>query len=272
MGVEIAFYRDRAGAFEGGHHDLVEGHAFILRSGAVNLTQAFDIFGVHIELLCGGGDEHALQVIGCLNRCIADHVGHPRRIGAIVLRCHPAVGGDDFHPGRIDTQHLGDALDENGRRALTDFGCAGQNDDGAVEIELQVDGRMRLAGPVHRFGGTRHIMRTRHAEPLARCQLALAGFPARGFLDDIEAFGQTVGINPQIVGDMAHLGDQVRAPHRERIEAKLDRHFIHHVLERVAHIDGAVTAERAAGRCVGQHPLAVIPHVLQIVDCEQHRA
>ena len=115
-------------------------------------------------------------------------------------------------------------------------------------------------------------MRTGHAEPLARREAALALFPARRLLDDVEAFGQAVGVDPQIVGDVAHLGNQVGATHRERIEAELNRHFVQCVFERVAHIDRAVPAERTAGRRVGQDTLAVITHVLQVIDRKQHRA
>ena len=65
---------------------------------------------------------------------------------------------------------------------------------------------------------------------------------------------------------------QVGAPHRERIDAHFVRHLIEQTLECEAHVDGAVAAECAAGRRVGQHALADILDVLQVIDRVQHRA
>ena len=50
------------------------------------------------------------------------------------------------------------------------------------------------------------------------------------------------------------------------------RHLVEQALEGEADIDGAVAAERAARRRVGQHALAEIFHVVEIVDRVQHRA
>ena len=49
-------------------------------------------------------------------------------------------------------------------------------------------------------------------------------------------------------------------------------HLVEQALEGEADIDGAVAAERAARRRVGQHPLAEIFDVVEIVDRVQHRA
>ena len=64
----------------------------------------------------------------------------------------------------------------------------------------------------------------------------------------------------------------VRAPHRQRIEPELARHLVEQALEGEAHVDRAVAAERAAGRRVGQHALADILDVVQVVDGIEHRA
>ena len=65
---------------------------------------------------------------------------------------------------------------------------------------------------------------------------------------------------------------QIGAPHRERIEPQLARHLVEQALEGEAHVDGAVAAEGAAGRRVGEHALADILDVVQVVDGVQHRA
>ena len=50
----------------------------------------------------------------------------------------------------------------------------------------------------------------------------------------------------------------VGAPHREGIEAELVRHLVDQRLEGEADIDGAVAAEGAAGRRVGENALAEV--------------
>ena len=74
------------------------------------------------------------------------------------------------------------------------------------------------------------------------------------------------------VGLRARHRQIIRAPHRERIEPQLARHLVEQALEREAHVDGAVAAERAAGRRVGEHALADIFDVLEVVDGVEHRA
>ena len=85
-------------------------------------------------------------------RRVADHERHARGIRAVVLRRERAVGGDDANARERQRQHLGDDLREQGRRALADVGGAGEHGDAAVEVELEVDDRVRLAGPVDRLG------------------------------------------------------------------------------------------------------------------------
>ena len=70
------------------------------------------------------------------------------------------------------------------------------------------------------------------------------------------------------VGALQEIG----APHGERIEAQLARHLVEQALEGEAHVDRAVAAEGAAGRRVGEHALADVFDVVQVVDGVQHRA
>ena len=103
-------------------------------------------------------------------------------------------------------------------------------------------------------------------------QLAFARVPAALALDPIEAFRQAVAVHHQVVLRERRRAQQIGAAHRERIEAERARHVIEQAFEGEADIDGAVAAERAAWRRVGQHPLAQIFDVVEIVDRVQHRA
>src|SRR5258706_461169 len=59
----------------------------------------------------------------------------------------------------VEAEHLGHGLHQDGRRSLPDVGGAREHDDGAVEIELDLDGGVRLAGPVHGLGRAADVMR-----------------------------------------------------------------------------------------------------------------
>ncbi len=63
---------------------------------------------------------------------------------------------------------------------------------------------------------------------------------------------------------------KIRTPHREGIEPELGRHLVDQALEGEADIDGAVAAEGAAGRRIGEHAAADIFDVMQVVDGVEH--
>ena len=66
--------------------------------------------------------------------------------------------------------------------------------------------------------------------------------------------------------------EEVGAAHGERIEPHLARHLVEQALEGEAHVDRAVAAEGPARRRVGQHALADVLDVVQVVDGVEHRA
>ena len=155
--------------------------------------------GLRLELLRGGLDEDGLEILGGVDRGVADHEGDARRIGAVVLGRDGGVGGDDADAVERNVQRLGHGDRHHGGGALADIGGAGERRHAAVEVQLEVDHRVRLAGPVDRLGGAADIMRAGHAEALARRQLAEALAPAAGALDLVEAFRQSVAVDHQIV-------------------------------------------------------------------------
>jgi hypothetical protein len=55
-------------------------------------------------------------------------------------------------------------------------------------------------------------------------------------------------------------------PGPSRPEAQLERHLVEQRLEGEAHVHGAVTAHRTARWRVGEHPLAAVAHVLDVVE------
>ena len=110
--------------------------------------------------------------------------------------------------------------------------------------------------------------------------LALAGpgsLPLRAvqplfLLDPVDALGQAVAVHHQVVVGEGGRLEEIGAPHGQRIEPHLARHLIEQALESEAHIDRAVAAERPARRRVGEHALAEVLDVVQVVDGVQHRA
>ena len=163
-----------------GHH-LLEGQALVLRARAIDLAQAFDIAGRRVELARGSRDHQRLELVGRIDGRVADQERDARGIGAVVLRHHLAVARDDAHAADVEAHHLGHGLHEDGGGALADVGRAGQHHDGAVEIEFQLDGGVRLAGPVHRLGCARDIVRAGKAQALALAGAGAASLPLRAF-------------------------------------------------------------------------------------------
>src|SRR5262249_55909808 len=171
----------------------------VLRAGAIKLAQAFDLLGLGVELARGRGHQHTLEILRRVDRGVAHHEGHARGVGAVVLRHHLAVAGDDTDAREVEPQHLAHGLHQNGRRALPDIGGARYHDDGAVEVELDLDGGVRPAGPVHGLGGAADVMRAGEAQTFAYAafavrQLAPARPPAARLLDPVHAFRQPVAI------------------------------------------------------------------------------
>src|SRR5262249_29406342 len=174
-------------------------------------------------------------------------------------------------------EHLGDGLYQNGRRPLPDVGRAREDHDRAVEIELDLDGGVRLAGPVHGLGGAADVMRTGEYQTFTDItvvfgQLVLALPPATRLLHPIDALRQAVAVHHQIVIGEGRRGQIVRAPHRQRIQLQLGCHLVEQTFEGEANVDRAVTAERTAGRRVGENAFADVFDVVQVVDGVEHRA
>ena len=232
--------------------------------------------GLRFELARRRRHQHALEVLRRVDRRVADHEGDARRIGAVVLRHHVAVAGDHADAREIEAEHLAHALRQDGGRALPDIGGAREHHHRAVEVELDLDGGVRLAGPVHRLGGAADVMRAGKAETftyaLALRQLALARGPAALALDPVDAFRQAVARHHEIVVGEGRRDEIIGAPHRQRIEAELGRHLVEQALEGEADVDRAVAAEGAAGRRVGERAPADVLDVVQVVDGVEHRA
>ena len=178
--------------------------ALVLRAGAIELAQALDVLGLGLELARGGGDQHALEIVRGVDRRIADHEGDARGIGAVVLRHHVAVAGDDAHARHVEAEHLGDRLHQDGGRALADVGGARQHHDRAVEVELDLHRGVRLAGPVHRLRGAARCSASRQSPGPCACRCRLGSLPRRVLpaalaLDPVDAFRQAVAVHHQVV-------------------------------------------------------------------------
>ena len=272
-GGEGALDGDRALVDQRGRHHVGEGQAGLIAfADAEHLAGAFDILRPRLELARGGGDEHRLELLGGVDRRVADHEGDARRIGAVVLGRDRGVGGDDANAVERDVQRLGDRDRHHGGGALADIGGAGERRNAAVEVELEIDHRVRLAGAVDRLGGAADIMRAGHAEPLAGRQLAEPLAPAARALDLVEAFVEAVAVHRQVVHRAHRRLQQIGAAHGERIEPEFARHAVDQAFEGVAHVDRAVPAHGAAGRQIGVDAVAVVFDRGNVVDAVQQRA
>src|SRR5579862_4729473 len=105
--------------------------------------------------------------------------------------------------------------------------------------------------------------------PVALRHFAFARLPAALALDPIKTFRQAVAVHHQVVLRERRRAEKICTAHGKWIEIERARHLVEQAFEGEADIDGAVAAERAAWRRVGQHPLAQIFDVVEIVDLFQ---
>src|SRR5262249_17332826 len=104
---------DGAGIFERFGDDFVEGQPLVLRAGAIEFAETFDLAWLGVELARGRRDQDRLEVPRRLDRGITDHESDARGIGAVILRHHFAVAADDADAREIKPEHLGDALHQH---------------------------------------------------------------------------------------------------------------------------------------------------------------
>ena len=145
----VSGHRNGAGVLERLGDHFAERQPHVLGAGAIDFTEALDLFRLGLQLARRRRDEHALEIVRRLDGGIADHERHARGIGAVVLGHDLAVAGDDADARKLEPEHFANRLRQQRRRALADLGCAREHDNGAVEVELDLHCGMRLAGPVH---------------------------------------------------------------------------------------------------------------------------
>ena len=96
--------------------------------------------------------------------------------------------------------------------------------------------------------------------------------PAGGFLDPVEAGGDSVRVDLQVVDRAVRRNDQVGAAHGERVEPDLRGHDVEQRFERMPRIHRAVPAHRAARGRVGVHAISAIPDGRHQIQRMEQRA
>src|SRR3972149_4562792 len=154
-------------------HDFGEGKARLIAvPDPERFTFAFDVFGPRFGLAGSRLDKDGLEFAGRVDRRVAYHKRDARRVGAVVLGRHRAVGGDYAHALDRHTERFGNRNGDHGGGALADVRRPGERGNTAVEVEPDIHGRVWLSGPVNRLGRAADIVRAGHAEALAVRQLA----------------------------------------------------------------------------------------------------
>ena len=125
---------------------------------------------------------------------------------------------------------------------------------------------MRHVGADDRIRRAAYVVAAREAEPSAFRELASALAPAGALDDFIYAFGKTIALHAESVdGDTRRL-EQVTTANFWGIEIYLCGKFIKLRFEGEANVDGAVPTHGAARGLVGEHAVAVVLNVRDIVE------
>src|SRR5581483_6565759 len=138
-------------------------------------------------------------------------------------------------------------------------------------INLDVDRRMRHVRTDDRVGRPTHIMTAGNTQPAAPGQLAFAVTPAGAVNDLVDALRQTVALHAQAVHRDAGRLEQIAAADFGGIKAELLRKLVQLRLESEADIHRSVTAHGATDGLVGQHTIAVVLNVRNVVERAQQR-
>ena len=231
-----------------------------------------DIFRRTVHALRRRTHNVLLHVLGRAQRSVARHESHATGIGSEIDRREIGVCRNHPDTRQIAAQYLGHNLRSHGVRTLANLRCAGIDDHAAIAIDLDVHRRVRHVGANNAVGCAAHVMAARYAQPTSLRQLALALFPSGSRNDLIDALRQSIAQHAQAIHRDGRRLQQVHAPHFGRIEFELGRDLVHLRLEGKAHVDGAVPAHSAAGRLVGQHAIAVVTNVRNVVQRAQQRA
>ena len=176
-----------------------------------------------------------------------------------------------MRPG-VHAEHLRHALHEDGGRALPDLGGAGQDDHRPVEVELQVHGGVRLAGPVDGLRRPAHVVRAGHPEPAAGRQPPAPLAPAARRLHPVEALGKAVAVHEEVV-----RGDRRRVDEFARRTAKGSSPSSAAISSSRASnakrtLDPCRGPHRPARGGVGEHPAPAVADVLEVVERVEERA
>ena len=228
--------------------------------------------GAQFILRAAASSNLLLHILRGAQRGIAVHESDAAGVGANVDGSKVGVRRDHSDPRDRTTQSLSGDLRDHGVRALADVGRAGVDDHAAVAIDLDVDGGVRHVGANDRVGRAAHVVTARHAQAAALGQLTLALFPAGALDHFLDALGQAVALHAQAVHRDAGRLEQIVLANLGGIHADLGGQFVELRFEGKADVDRAVAAHGAADRLVGQHAIAVVLNVGNVVERAQQRA
>ena len=211
-------------------------------------------------------------MLGRAQRGIARHECNPTGVRPDVDRRQVRICRHDFHASQRTAEHLGGYLRGHSVGALADFRCTRVNHYSAIAINFDVYGRMRHVGPNDGIGCPADVVTASQSQSPSLAQLAFALLPSGAFNHLLNRFRQAIALHAQAVdGDTGWL-EQIAAPNLGRINAQLGANLIELRLEGKAHIDRAVPAHGSACRLVGQHAIAVVLNVGNVVQGAQQRA
>ena len=155
---------------------------------------------------------------------------------------------------------------------MTNLRRAGVECHGGVAIDFDVYGGVRHVRADDGVGRPADVVAASHADAAAVRQFPFLLRPAGAFDHPFDAFRQAIAGDAQAVHGDARRPQQIATANLDGIESRVVRERVEHSLKGEAHVDGAVAPHGAAGGLVGEHAIAVVFHVGNVVDRAQQRA
>ena len=241
-----------------------------------------------------GGLQHVRRDLLALGDDLVDGVAHrrsadcqrPRTIGSHAEGDLRRVAVDDFHGAGRNAQFVGNHLRKHGFMALTMAVRAGHHADVARGVDPHGGGVIK---PDPRAQNAHKVRRREAAGFYPGGQAEAAQLAARGAVGaarlepgdiaDLQRLVQRGGVIARVIdqpdrrGVGIHVrGDEVLAPHLDRVQPAFAAHLVDHALQRIGRLGPASTPVGIDGRGVGEHGFQVHIDIGHLVGPGHQRA
>ena len=202
---------------------------------------------------------------------IPSHESHAARVRPNINRRQICVRRNHPHPRQRASERFGRDLRRHSVRSLANFRRTRVDHNSTIAINLDVHRRVRHIRPDNRIRRPAHIVTASDPQPAALAQLAFPLLPTRTLDSLLNAFRQTIALDPQPIHRNTRRLQQIALPDLRRIHPNLCCQLIQLRFEGKSHVHRSMPSHRPTRRLIGQHPVSVILNVGNVIQRPEQR-